>query len=495
MRLLGDGKMVSAFSFEITANQTHLQGHHYTVSFREYAVTEMHLDAGNWDYDRWGSPSEPGVGAGAELWAWMDDSARDRLVYSGARHNWRGLRNSLAALFCVSLGAFDEQRTTSLALAFPRTVGLPLDPLADRQHTTMRHMSLPSEYVCTENLTPFLKLLPCKSSAGISSLLNPHRVFDADWHGMGLHVVWKNDIELVLRLTFQAVSDPLRFSASVAFFSVFWHVIEVACPLSASSHVELEVPADFTYTVTPDPSFSRDGRATFDILNGKSFHGVELSSIHEHAVGTPLDIKLASTSKPLQPSMHSPSSPITARRVLRGSGQALGQMSVVIGNRAAHEVQALYLETMPWIVQLYLHTLHASIDYRPRDDLIHNISYIPSIPPLRAATFQAVLNLPPQSIMHLTFDVKKAFLRYSEHPPDAQRGWNLPQAVLIPLRTDAPQTAGNPLANRIYIRPLLVNLATPDFSMPYNVILLTSIVTAYVFTGVMNILTGSASIF
>jgi len=62
---------------------------HYTVFplalgqvLREYAVTELHLclNAGNWNYDHWGIPDEPGVGTGAELWAWMGDGAPDRLV-------------------------------------------------------------------------------------------------------------------------------------------------------------------------------------------------------------------------------------------------------------------------------------------------------------------------------------------------------------------------------------------------------------------------------
>lgn len=58
---------------------------HYTLFplalgqiLREYAVTELHLtlNAGNWNYDRWGYPDEHGVGTGAELWAWMGDSSR-----------------------------------------------------------------------------------------------------------------------------------------------------------------------------------------------------------------------------------------------------------------------------------------------------------------------------------------------------------------------------------------------------------------------------------
>lgn len=60
---------------------------HYTLFplalgqiLREYAITELHLtlNAGKWDYDRWGYPDEFSVGSGAELWAWMGDGAPSR---------------------------------------------------------------------------------------------------------------------------------------------------------------------------------------------------------------------------------------------------------------------------------------------------------------------------------------------------------------------------------------------------------------------------------
>ena len=62
---------------------------HYTLFplalgqiLREYAVTELHmnLNAGKWDYSRWGWPEEVGVGTGAELWAYMGDSPSVRYV-------------------------------------------------------------------------------------------------------------------------------------------------------------------------------------------------------------------------------------------------------------------------------------------------------------------------------------------------------------------------------------------------------------------------------
>jgi hypothetical protein len=59
-----------------------LPAQHYSIFplalgqiLREHAIPEFHLtiNSGKWDYDRWGHPGEPGVGSGAELWAWMGD--------------------------------------------------------------------------------------------------------------------------------------------------------------------------------------------------------------------------------------------------------------------------------------------------------------------------------------------------------------------------------------------------------------------------------------
>ena len=130
---------------------------------------------------------------------------------------WQGLRNSLAGLFCASLGALDAVRTTTPAAAFPPEGSLPFWPGTRTNATTatsgaheIRHASLPAEHVCTENLTPFLKLLPCKSQSGLAVLLNPHRLFGADWHGLGVHVRWVADAGVEVRLTFQGVFNPLR---------------------------------------------------------------------------------------------------------------------------------------------------------------------------------------------------------------------------------------------------------------------------------------------
>lgn len=67
------------------------------------------------------------------------------------------------------------------------------EPHGEHNNATLRnlhllHGTLPREVVCTENLTPFLKLLPCKGKAGISSLLDGHKLFDASWQSMSIDV-------------------------------------------------------------------------------------------------------------------------------------------------------------------------------------------------------------------------------------------------------------------------------------------------------------------
>jgi phosphatidylinositol glycan class T len=105
-----------------------------------------------------------------------------------------------------------------------------------------------------------------------------------------------------------------------------------------------------------------------------------------------------------------------------------------------------------------------------------------------------MLRLPPNSVTQLTVDVNKAFLRYTEHPPDAQRGWDLPPAVLIPLNfegvgNDTLISNGYRFGEPIYTSTLLVDVATPDFSMPYNVIIFTCSLLAFIFGSVFNLLT------
>ncbi|KAK7468558.1 Subunit of the glycosylphosphatidylinositol transamidase complex-like protein [Stygiomarasmius scandens] len=490
-----DGRVASTFTFKTLLTDASPRDprtlaleddepQHYTLFpltlgqlLRQYAITELHLtlNAGKWKYDSWGYPEAAGVGTGAELYAWLADGAP-----SSIDERWQGLRNALAGLFCASLGSLDEQRTTSPHLSFPPEGLLPdWDGL---QHE-IRHASHASEHVCTENLTPFLKLLPCKSLSGLASLLNPHRMFDADWHGIGLHVLWRPE-GVEVRLNFQMVSDPLRPSGKKqdwSFRSLYDRSVDRACPVAKTSRTIVTLP-DAVYSITPEPSAIESGKALYDLKN---------KSPNES-----FDMKLEWGSDFVYPqaSLTSPLVPFTVQRKLHGPTQDRGQLALVLKNHEPHAIRVSYLETMPWLLQFYLHTIRIEVDGTRRDDLISNISYVLPVPHSRPATFHCILTLPGHSTVTYTIDVTKAFLMYTEHPPDAQRGWDLPPAVFVLLASSSEEgytrsMGGVQEGSRVYTPSLLVDLATPDFSMPYNVIIFTCSVVAFIFGSIFNLLT------
>ncbi|KAG8840765.1 Subunit of the glycosylphosphatidylinositol transamidase complex-like protein [Serendipita sp. 405] len=167
---------------------------------REYAVAEVHLtmNNGRWNYPLWGYPENAAVASGVELWAWMADGG-----VRSIDERWSGLSNALAGLFCASLSALPDSRTTIPIHSFrpdgklPAYVGkssnAPSNDTVD-QNYVLRHAVLPSESICTENLTPFIKLLPCKTHAGLAELLNPHKIFSGWWYGVGIHATWHDGI-------------------------------------------------------------------------------------------------------------------------------------------------------------------------------------------------------------------------------------------------------------------------------------------------------------
>ena len=128
------------------------------------------------------------------------------------------------------------------------------------------------------------------------------------------------------------------------------------------------------------------------------------------------------------------------------------------------------------------------------DELVTNMVYTPPEAHGRPTLFEARLTLPAAAKLELSMDVVKGFLRYTEHPPDAQRGWDLPPAVLIPIATaPAPNVSVGdiPGSRRVYTKTLLVDVATPDFSMPYNVIIMSSTLIALIFGSIFNLFTRS----
>lgn len=181
-----------------------------------------------------------------------------------------------------------------------------------------------------------------------------------------------------------------------------------------------------------------------------------------------------------------------------------GVFTVTIRNNADIDREAIYSEIWPWWVKGWISEMQVRINgqiqgmlvsIRPvlmLADVLDSISYHPSIPPKPTTTsIHLSLTLPARSELVLTIPFTKLMLKYTEHRPDAERGREISSGVLTLLDlvgeadSDSSPDVLKSDRTRIYTPRLLLDVPTPDFSMPYNVIIMSSTVMA-VFFGMMH---------
>ena len=180
---------------------------------------------------------------------------------------------------------------------------------------------------------------------------------------------------------------------------------------------------------------------------------------------------------------HTP--PLYAERSLTGHGQERGGVQAILTNPSPDtEVEFVYMESLPWFMRIYLHTLKARLNGPAggsRQDLIQEVYYRPALDRARGTQLELRMRIPAASTMVLTYDFEKSILRYTEYPPDANRGFDVASAI-ITMQPERGRTSS------LRTTSLLLSLPTPDFSMPYNVIIFTSTAIALAFGGTFNIL-------
>ncbi|KAJ5959412.1 uncharacterized protein N7479_006562 [Penicillium vulpinum] len=520
---LPQSSLLASFNFRSNTSQQSFDQQHFQYLPRalgqilQHAHTkELHLrfTTGRWDAESWGprpwNGSKEG-GTGVELWAWIDAPGDEE-----AFAKWITLTQSLSGLFCASLNFVDSTRTTRPVVSF--------EPAGDHSAVDQLHLlhgTLPGEVVCTENLTPFLKLLPCKGKAGISSLFDGHKLFDAAWQSMSVDIqpVCSADGECVVQIeqTVDMVLDIDRSKRSRS--NPIPRPVpndQLVCDTSKPYNSDdtcypLENTNDKAWSLTEIFGRSLNGVCPLTDFDEGSDQSVCLRVPHERDVfiseeaeeikkedgftrcfklapSVPFDLSIPqqpmNTEVPLEePVLH-------AERTIVGHGQERGGMRIIFGNPSnTSAVDFIYFESLPWFLRPYIHTLRATITGHdgvlqeiPVSEIVKETYYRPAIDRERGTQLELALSVPAASTVTLTYDFEKAILRYTEYPPDANRGFNVAPAVIRIL--DKAHNAP------IYIRStsLLLQLPTPDFSMPYNVIILTSTVIALAFGTIFNIL-------
>ncbi|KAK8787914.1 phosphatidylinositol glycan anchor biosynthesis class T [Amblyomma americanum] len=476
-------------------------------------VQELHLSLtqGRWQHRKWGYPFQEAP-TGAHLWAWFDP---DTPSVSSA---WKNLTNALSGQLCASLNFVDDTVTVS-----PKRSFRPQGWVRSANSSLLRYAALPRESVCTENLTPWKKLLPCSSKAGLATLLHALQLFIANYISLALDLKMicqdedclhaALELQMSVSLVFDAVAAQNGYQ-TWSLSKLFGAGLKTTCPLASMSSIYVDVSNNGsvgTFWLSPEP--------TQLVVSGQGAHQRSLAIYDlKHHVAQGRFNLAAQYEKPHifwlipEPLLHS-------TRYIQGYGlERGGIVNHIRNNHPTKTIRVVLLDVVPWFLRVYLHTLKVSSGSRQLT--AEHVSYQPGRDRERPYHLELTLLLPPASETVVAYEFERAFLKWTEYPPDANHGFYVGAAVLSSLLDDpvanysgdislCPSlrhcitgTASTPDAKniagkqfvRIYTETLLVSLPTPDFSMPYNVICLACTVVALAFGPIHNMATNALTI-
>jgi phosphatidylinositol glycan class T len=458
---------------------------------------ELHLRFGQgwWDSEHWGQLPDAGEsagGVGVEVWAVIEAEN----AHEGFKQ-WLTLVNSLSGLFCASLNFIDSAKTVFPLKSFAPTTEIPL--FNPNNTLFLLRAALPSEPVCTENLTPFVKFLPTRGKAGLASLLDGHRVFESEWHMMSIDIETRCetdacnfsmsqkvnavlDVARVKRRIKNPIPRPLaggdlkcdpgkphdafqcfalnqEQAISFTLDELFGRSIKNANLLSKNpGKVCVHAPPNWDVFLSLEGNFFGTGDNCFD-LKEQANYDVHVSTENATLV------------KPIQ------QAPVLVSRSLTGYGLDKGGLRTVFTNNLESESRLIYLETLPWFMRIYLHTL--TVTGADQEDVLKSIYYQPEVDRERPTHLEFELILPPKSTIAISYQFDKSLLLIAEYPPDANHGFSVEPGMV---------TVIEPQQYRARTSPALLTLPTPDFSMPYNVIIFTATVMSLTFGTIFNLL-------
>ncbi|XP_074964817.1 GPI-anchor transamidase component PIGT isoform X2 [Phalacrocorax aristotelis] len=489
-------------------------------------VRELHLalTQGFWRTQAWGQlPLQ--APAGAELWVWFQPTVTD------VDKAWKELSNILSGIFCASLNFIDSTNTVTPTASFK-----PLGLANGTDHNLLRYAVLPREVVCTENLTPWKKLLPCGSKAGLAVLLKAERLFHSSYHSQAVHIR-----PICRDASCLAVSWELRQTLTVVFdtfssgqgkkdwslFKMFSRTLTDACPLASQSKVYVDISPKNKekelLEVTPPPASvheaivqgDRRTYAVYDLLSPSLFNTSRSLNV-QLKWKRPQDSSLREwiwAADWRDQHSHLQHTPISGLPCDPAGDCAVVSAALCAHSDYHHEGEGKQAKTAeagaptPWEMSRQCEIAQGSPGATDASLWLGYIHYQPAQDRRRPHLLEMLIQLPANSVTKITIQFERALLKWTEYPPDPNHGFYVSSSVLSalvpsviamkdmdveqsPLFTSLfPSLDGSSYFVRLYTEPLLVNLPTPDFSMPYNVICLTCTVVAVCYGSFYNLLT------
>lgn len=579
---------------------------------RDAGVRELRvsLRRGRWEYGAWPPPAEPAP-PGGELLVWLpvdaDESTEAALAHAlsgvfGASLNLATSTHPLTSAEASTASLASSGWTLREAERAREQAGVPSGAGGALRFL---HGALPREALCTENLSPWARMLPCRARAGLATLLNPLRIFASRYHGLSTHVRQVcDDVEaaeaagaapracarpvLEFRHTLSTVldaeaaagflagrPDPSLWPSNVTWSleSLFGRSLSGLCAAASDTRVYLELaPGDVDVTGTgaarsaslsptagltlqPPPAEVLPYRGGDDATATTWLASWSLND-EAPARGEAWDVTYdRRAAREVAEEGKTPTLHFAAHRAVTGSGMLRRGLSTTLTNAGDGALNVTLVEVLPWFLLVKPRTHVLAVAPVPRDDgeldkveaaargahcragepgscvartsatpvhaspLVEEYDLRPGVSRGRPTTVETRLRVPARSSVELRIAFDVAFLAAEEFPADPNHGFEVPAATAwVELDTvgdassspargvgdDAghwspltPQGAGSgrgagswrrARAVPVHTPVTVVDMPLPDFSMPYNVVVLTSSVVAFLLGTVVNFL-------
>ncbi|KAJ6866644.1 hypothetical protein NC652_038021 [Populus alba x Populus x berolinensis] len=241
--------------------------------------------------------------------------------------SWKNLTHTLSGLFCASINFLESSTMYSAPCwSFRQASG------------SLRYGMLPREAVCTENLTPWLKLLPCRDKVGLSALMDRPSIYKSFYHSQRLH------------LTSNAY-DPEGMNSGIVLEQTLTVVLRPSSQRASSTDASESYlqPSCFDLSVNPDRVLKEEKRR----------HGIDSSFLYEFSVekynsSKPFDLGLTWKSPIMWSSRQAP---LHASRFFMGSENERGAIAILL--KSTDE-----LDAVPWMLKVLVMDLF--VDDQPK---------------------------------------------------------------------------------------------------------------------------------
>lgn len=423
-----------------------------------FKVEELHLTLteGQWKHDQWGYPVLDAA-PGAELYAWFSPDVTD------VDTQWRKLSATLSGLFCASLNFIESSNTVT-----PQMALWPMGAVKPGQNTTsqLRYASLPREIVCTENLTPWKKLLPCESSRGFSSLLNSRMIHNTNYHSIGVHVrnVCKSsdctEVNLEIKQTVALVYDYRIIGGNDwSFRKLFGQGLPGACPLSSGSKVFVDVTSNdkHSFELTPPPEST--------VLSQRGGSETKLAIYTIEPINQMINIGAKHNKNNNNIPLAIPP-PLHFNRYILGYGKEFGGIVTELTNNFWTHIDVVVMENAPWWLPIQLSSLR--VNGEAESKLIMSLYYSPGRSRQKPYHMELLLKLPARSITTITIDFEFVFLKWQEYPPDANHGFYIGSAIITANLPIAKNYTSLPISGSTY--ESVINASKPCKYLPIIIV-------------------------